>query len=517
MSGRPAKKSKRSVILRPLLPADLAGVQALHALCFPGMAPWSAEQFESQLRIFPEGQIGVEVDGQLVATSSSLLVDGRDYEGRHTFAQACDGGRIGNHNPDGDSLYGIDIAVHPEHQGLRLARRLYEARQRLVTSRNLRRMLIAGRIPGYAAHADRLDADAYVRSVLDKRLRDPVLTAQVANGFVLIRVLPEYLPSDRESRGHAVLMEWLNPNYAPAHSRATARERIRVCAVQYQMRTVADFDAFVKQCRFFVETASDYRADFVLFPELLTNQLLSLVPAERPGLAARRLSEFTQGYVDAFVDMAIRFNVNIVAGTHLNVVGDRLFNVAYLFRRDGSIAEQHKIHITPSESRWWGVSPGNRVEAIETDCGLVSILICYDVEFPELARVAAAKGAKVLFVPYNTDIRSAHIRVRSCALARCIENHVYCVTAGAVGNLPMVEGADIHYAQSAILTPSDIPFPCDGIAAEATPNAEVMLVHDLDMATLQRSFRTGSVRTWHDRRRDLYAVTFADDDGEREY
>jgi predicted amidohydrolase len=106
-----------------------------------------------------------------------------------------------------------------------------------------------------------------------------------------------------------------------------------------------------------------------------------------------------------------------------------------------------------------GCRPGHWNPVFDTDMGKIAILICYDCEFPEVARIATRRGAEILFIPYNTDIRAAHIRVRSCAAARCIENHVYAVLSGPIGNLPQVEGADIHYAQAAILTPSDIHFP----------------------------------------------------------
>jgi predicted amidohydrolase len=106
--------------------------------------------------------------------------------------------------------------------------------------------------------------------------------------------------------------------------------------------------------------------------------------------------------------------------------------------------------------------------------------------------------------------------VRSCAQARAIENHVYVILSGAVGNLPEVDGSDIHYAQSAILTPSDIAFARDGVAAEATPNVETMLVHDLDLDLLRRTKRTGAVRTVFDRRKDLYVVRYRSGDQEFE-
>ncbi|MEZ4264822.1 MAG: GNAT family N-acetyltransferase [Myxococcota bacterium] len=510
----PAKKTPgdadRRLIIRPLSLDDLEGIQELHRRCFPGMAPWSQKQLYCQLERFPDGQIGIEMDGQLVATSSSLIVQGDTWEGAHTFKEVSDDGRIGIHTEDGDTLYGIDIAVDPAFRGLRLARRIYDARKALVRQRNLRRIFIGGRIPGYKKHAKTLTPEDYVARVVQKSLRDPVLTAQVSNGFAIVRLLSGYLPEDKASGENAVLMEWLNPSWVPPNVRAAAPTptRARVAAVQYQMRNIKSFEDFATQVEFFADTAADYRCDFLLYPELLTNQLLALVPASRPALSARRLHEFTDRYIELFRRLAIKFAVNIIGGTHLTVVGDTLYNIAYLFHRDGRIDTQRKLHITPSEGHWWGVSAGNSLEVFDTDRGPISILICYDVEFPELARTARARGAEMLFVPYNTDIRAAHLRVRSCAQARCIENHVYVVTGGAVGNLPFVEGADIHYAQSAVLTPSDIPFARDGIASEATPNVETMVIHDLDLDLLRRTLRTGSVRPWADRRLDLYDVVW---------
>ncbi|MCB9567785.1 MAG: GNAT family N-acetyltransferase [Myxococcales bacterium] len=510
-----SQKKDGRVILRRLRRTDLKAVQELQRRCFPGMHPWTPEQFESLLTTFGDGQICVTFDGRLVATSSSLLVSEEAFGGWHSFNQVSAGGTIKNHDPEGDTLYGIDIAVDPEFRGLRLARRLYEARKELCRRLNLRAIMIAGRIPNFHKHAKRLSAEAYVRKVVRKELKDPVLTAQLANGFAIRLVIQGYLPSDAESLGHAVLMEWLNPAHQPS-DRPRPPRSVRVGAVQYQMRAIDSFEAFAQQCEFFIDTASDYRIDFLLFPELLTNQLLALVPAERPGLAARRLSEFTARYVELFTNFAIRYNVNIIGGSHLAVENETLYNIAYLFRRDGSVDKQYKLHITPSEAHWWGVSPGDRVSVFDTDRGKIAILICYDVEFPEAARIAAAKGANLLFVPFNTDIRSGYLRVRSCAQARCIENHIYAILAGPVGNLPFVDGADIHYGQACILTPSDLPFARDGIAEEATPNVETMVVHELDLEVLRRTRRTGAVRPWLDRRGDLYKVVWREGDKDHE-
>lgn len=503
----------RRLQVRPLTVDDYDAVRGLQRRCFPDILPFSAAQFTAQIERFAEGQIGVELDGQLVATSSSLIVDAQDYSEAHTYADVAGGSALACHDPDGDTLYGIDIAVDPSARGMRLSRRLYDARKSLCARLNLRGMLIGARMSGYHAVAETMSPAEYVRRVLRKAIEDSGLHAQLSNGFTAEQVLPGYLPSDAESAGHAVLMRWANPEFSPDDRPRRAR-RARVAAVQYQMRAVRDFDQFCSQCEFYMETAAEYRCDFLLFPELLTNQLLALVEGGRPGRAARALDRFTERYLEFFGRMAIKYAVNIIGGTHLTVEDGRLYNIAYLFHRNGRVDKQYKLHITPAERKWWGVEGGDRVEVFDTDRGRVAIAICYDVEFPEYVRLARDRGARLLFVPFNTDIRSGYLRVRTCAAARCIENHMYAVIAGPVGNLPHVDGADIHYAQAAVLTPSDVQFARDGIAEQAEPGVEVMVLADLDLDRLRRTERTSTVRPWLDRRRDLYRVRRVGDDDE---
>lgn len=477
------------------------------------MKTWLREQFDSQLEHFPDGQLCVEVDGEIAASSASLVVSYDLNTAWHDWRKTSDNGYIRNHDPKGDTLYGIEIMVDPKYRGMRLSRRLYDARKNLARRLNLQRIVIGGRIPGYHKHADELTAEEYVEAVMAKEIYDPVFTAQLANGFELRRLIANYLPADTESRGYATFLEWTNHDYRRGGQRTfEAVQNVRVATVQYQVRKVGSFDDMAQQVEFFVDAAADYHSDFVVFPELFTTQLLSTTPDQRPGLAARQLAGYTPHYTALFERLAIKYNVNIVAGSQFELRDEVLYNVAYLFRRDGTIGQQPKLHITPLERRWWGVAPGDHLEVFETDRGRVAILICYDIEFPELARVAAARGAQILFVPYNTSDRPGYLRVRHCAQARCIENHVYVVTAGCTGNLPDVANADVHYAVSAIYTPSDVQFARDAIAAECTPNIETVVVHDLDLELLRRHRYTGTTLNWTDRRTDLYSVTYTEED-----
>lgn len=505
------------IAVRQLRIEDFDALIEMQRRSFPGMWTWAREQVESQLRIFPEGQLCVEYEGRIVASSSSLIVDFDDYEEWHDWQKISDSGYIRNHDPEGDTLYGIEIMVDPEFRGLKLARRLYNARKQLCRERNLKRIIIGGRIPGYGAHAEEMSAREYVEAVISKRLFDPVLTAQLANGFNLERLIPEYLPWDKASRGYATFLEWVNLDYVPdPRRRFQAVSQARICLVQYLMRRVQSFDEFAAQARFFVDLASDNKSDFVVFPELFTTTLLCLIDAKHPSDAARRLADFTPAYLELMNELAVNYNVNIIGGSTFAIEGDHLYNVAYLFRRDGTIGKQYKLHITPNEARWWGVAGGNTVEVFQTDRGKIAILICYDVEFPELARIATAKGASIIFVPFNTEERYGYLRVRHCAQARAIENQIYTAIAGCAGMLPFVENADMHYAQCGVFTPSDFPFARDAVASESMPNIETVVIHDVDLELLRRNRQTGTVRPWTDRRRDLYGVRFKRADGEFE-
>lgn len=500
---------EKKIRLRRLSLDDYDTLVAMQKRCFPGMIPWGREQIESQIELFPEGQLCIEYAGKIVASSNSLIVDYDRYEEWHDWKRVADAGYIRNHTYEGDTLYGIEIMVDPEFQGMHLARRLYDARKELCRSLNLARIVVGGRIPGFGSQPKDMRAREYVERVIERGLYDPVLTTQVANGFVLRELIPDYFPSDEASRGYATHLEWTNLDYVREPQRHWHRvSSVRLCAVQYQMRPIYSWEEFCTQCSYFLDTAADLKADFVLFPELITTQLLGLEDERRPADAVRRLAKRTPEYLDFFTRSAVKYNTNIIGGSQFTLEGDRLFNVAYLFRRDGTIAGQPKIHVTPGEQRWWGLEGGSRLDVLETDRGKISILVSYDAQFPELARIAAGQGAQILFVPFAADDRTDYLRIRYSALARAVENDVFVAAAGCTGNLPFVANADVHYAQSGIFTPLDFSFARDGIAGETTPNIETLVVADVDLDLLRRHRYAGTVQPWNDRRDDLFNVVW---------
>ena len=283
--------------------------------------------------------------------------------------------------------------------------------------------------------------------------------------------------------------------------------RIRVAAVQYGQRRVAGFDGFAAQVEEFVRVAADYGADFIVFPELFTLQLLSAEPSMLdPAAAIERLSRHTPEVIALLVRLADQYRIHVVGGTHPTRTPEgELRNICYVATRDGALHRRDKLHITPSEQASWAVEGGDAAGVIETDAGPVGVMVCYDSEFPELGRHLTDQGALVLFVPYCTDLRSGHLRVSLSCRARAVENQVYVVAAGNVGHCPNVANFDIQYAQSAVYTPCYVMFPPEGIAAEAAPQVEQLLFADLDLHALREARRSGTVKNLQDRRPELYA------------
>ncbi|EXX85288.1 acyltransferase [Paenibacillus darwinianus] len=280
--------------------------------------------------------------------------------------------------------------------------------------------------------------------------------------------------------------------------------KIRVSAVQYHLHTIDSFEAFAAQCDHYVKTAEEFGADFVLFPEFFTTQLMSIGDAEGRALGIEGLPDFTDRYLELFASLAERTGMHIIGGTHVIRRNGKLYNTAHLFYPDGRVAEQPKLHITPTEVNEWNMAPGEGLNVFETDKGTIAMLTCYDIEFPEIVRMARAKGADVIFCPSCTDDRHGFHRVRYTAHARTIENQVYVVTTGTVGSLPTVDFMRGNFGQAAVLAPNDVPFPPRGIVVEGEINDDMIVTADIDLQLLYEVRERGSVTTWRDRRTDLY-------------
>ncbi len=500
------KKANR-VRVRRATKDDISQLVELNKAAYPVLAGenvvWGAAHLASHQRLFPQGQFVAEVGSKIVGAASTLVVDmGTNPLRLHTWSGVTDSGYFTSHDMRGDTLYGADIYVHPDARGLGVGAALYEARRQLCKKLNKRRILAGGRLWNYDEHFDDMTAYEYAQRVVDGQFRDLVLSFQLREGFHLRGVMPNYL-LDPKSRNHASLIEWLNPDYQAPHKGA---RKIRVACVQYQMRKITSFAEFARHVTYFTDIAHDNDADFVLFPELFTVQLLSMTKTRSPQEGMKKLADYTPKLTKLLSKLAVKYGITIIGGSHPTRVGKELHNICTVYLPDGTSAEQPKLHITPNERTWWGITGGSTLQVIDTPAARIGVLVCYDSEFPEAARYLADEGAEIIFVPFCTDNRQGYLRVRTCCAARAIENQVYVALTGNVGNLPDVENMDVQYGQAAVLTPSDFAFARDGIAAEADANEETVLICDLDLDELREAQQSGTVTPRLDRREDLFTL-----------
>lgn len=506
--------TKGKIIIRKTTFQDAAAINHVVSRCYPGVPPYPADALRAQIIHFPEGQMVVEYDKVIIGFCITFIINEAEAMKPHTWKEITGSSFASRHDPLGDFLYGMDICVDPAFRGKKIGERLYNERRKLCQSLKLKGILFGARIPGYSRRKKLYPTpEEYLEAVKSKKIKDPTVSFQIKNGFEPIMVLKDYLPSDTDSNGYAILMRWENPLIDPeANLRYVEdqKDNVRICTINFEQRRISSLEEFQSIAEYFIGVAADYNCDFVVFPEFVTMSLLSILNEKLdPIRSLEHLDQYTEPFLKFMNNAALKYNINIIGGTHM--MKDEtgyMKNVCHVFLRDGSVHQQQKIHPTPSERDWWDVKGGDKLSVINTDRGPIGVLICYDAEFPELSRHLVDQGAKIIFVPFATDTRQGYLRVRYCCQARTIENQCYFVLSGNTGNLPRVQNMDINYGQSSILTPSDFPFAKDGIAAETDANAEMVAIADLSISDLVKARNNGTVRNLKDRRHDLYSVTW---------
>lgn len=274
---------------------------------------------------------------------------------------------------------------------------------------------------------------------------------------------------------------------------------LRVAVIQFDVRPAQSWEDFARHVTALVEAANDYRVRLVVFPEYFTVPLLALGDLARPiHEQVRGLVKHVPAFVDLMSGLARKHDLYIVAGTIPITEDKQVCNDCHVLGPSGNHGVQGKLHMTRWEREDWRVSPRRGLKIFETDFGKFAVAICYDVEFPEVARAAARAGCEILVVPSCTDDRNGFLRVRYCAQARAVENQMYVLHACTVGMLSVVPSAALNWGQSSILTPCDFPFVRDGVLAEGALNQEAVVVGELNLQAIHESREKGTVLTLKD-------------------
>lgn len=284
----------------------------------------------------------------------------------------------------------------------------------------------------------------------------------------------------------------------------TTSTRVRAGILQWPMRDEPDTTALVPRLFRYLDVLAEAGCRLAVLPEFFTVPMLAEFQDLPPRGQLERLAGVTPLLVDKIAEAAARLDLWVVAGSLPVLEGGSLRNRAWVLAPDGSRYVQDKIHTTPNERELWGIEGGDALTLVETPFGRLGVLVCYDIEFPELGRLLHERGVDILCVPSWTDTRAAWLRVRLCAQARAIEDECYVLVSGSTGVLTGIAGVDSQYSQAAVFTPSDIPFPHNAVLAEADANVEQYLLADLDIGLLRQLRARGTVRNGRDRRPELY-------------
>ena len=470
---------------------------------------FTPRHYEMQFSAFPQGQVVAVCGSRVVGYATSMIVN-IDDDFWYDVDELTGAGTFSTHNPDGDTLYGADIAVHPDYQRRGIAIMLYQRRIRIMKKYNLRRMIAYGRLPGYKNFAGKMSAEQYVEKVTKGEMKDQALSAHLKAGYHVKKVQLD-ITIDQSSLNYSTYLEMPNPDFNLAKKRISSSvfpkiqaRRVRVCGAQYRMRPIQSFEDLERSVEFFVDTADSYHCHFLLFPEYFTYQLLSYQKKLTMKEATVALAGYADQYVDMFKKFSKKYHIYIIGGSHPVIRNGLYYNTAHLFTPSGNVYTQDKLHITPAERNQCGIEPGGTIKIFKTPMARIAIQVCYDIEFPEVSRLLTLAGAEIIFVPFYTEEKKAYYRVRHCAQARAVENFIYVVMTGNVGNMQTQSGSFLNYSQGAILTPSDFSFPEKGIGGEADPNVETVVVSELALSALSQQRHVATVRPLHDLRSDLY-------------
>lgn len=199
--------------VRPMTPEDIDGVVALQAACFPPpFSPdlhWKPRHIAAHLRVFPEGQLVAVSGAKVIASATNARVSEERWDAHGSWMATIGGPMLEGHDPEGQVLVGLDIAVHPEWRGKGVARALYEARFQYVRDHGLRRYGTACRLPGFEAwhlgHKGKVEE--YAEQVSKEEASDRTMTPLLKCGLSYKGVIKEYM-EDIESGNAAAILEW---------------------------------------------------------------------------------------------------------------------------------------------------------------------------------------------------------------------------------------------------------------------------------------------------------------------
>lgn len=278
--------------------------------------------------------------------------------------------------------------------------------------------------------------------------------------------------------------------------------KVKIAAAQYDIGFLENWLNYRQKIERWVEGAVRQDAGILLFPEYGSMELASLLGPEIYSSLSRQLEamqSMLDDYLALFQDLAQQYGCYIQSGTFPARMPDGTYrNRAFLFMPDGRVDYQDKLMMTRFENEQWFIHRGQELKCFETEYGKIGINICYDSEFPLLARQQVEAGANLILVPSCTDTLAGYHRVKIGCQARALENQCFVVQSPTVGAAPWSEAVDVNIGAAAVYTPVDRGFPDDGILAIGELNAVQWVIAEISLGEIQMVRENGQVFNYRD-------------------
>ena len=278
---------------------------------------------------------------------------------------------------------------------------------------------------------------------------------------------------------------------------------VKIATAQYDISFLEKWQAYQQKIERWVAEAAAQNAKILLFPEYFSMELASLFGQEIYSSLSKQLAAMQSlhdDFISLFKSLAQKHHCIIQAGTFPVLIDTGIYqNRAYLFMPDGGIDYQDKLMMTRFENEQWLIKSGKELKCFDTEYGKMAINICYDSEFPLLARKQVEAGCVLILVPSCTDTVAGYHRVKIGCQARALENQCYVVQSSLVGDAAWSEAVDVNVGAAAIYTPVDRGFPDNGILSEGIFNAVQWVIADIspnNCATVREQGQNFNYRDW---------------------
>jgi len=289
---------------------------------------------------------------------------------------------------------------------------------------------------------------------------------------------------------------------------------LKIAAAQYDIGYFQSWRDYRRKMLRWLEEAVGENAQLLLFPEYASMELASLFNREIHASLSRQVAAMQtllDDYLQLYQDNSAKHGIHIVAGSFPVKTGSgRYRNRTYLFSPDGQLGFQDKLLLTRFEKEQWLIEKGEQLKVFDTALGRIAINICYDSEFPLLARKQFEAGADLLLVPSCTDTLRGYYRVRTGCQARALENQCYVIQSATVGSAAWSPAVDNNTGAAAVYTPMDNGFPENGILQIGGMDHSQWLYADIDLQKVANVRTQGQVlnfRNWPNQYRIPSVIT----------